>query len=85
MKKILIIGANRGIGLALAEEFKNHDYHVITTCRSSSEELDLLGVEVIEGISITEDQSIENLKEKVSELDCLVHNAGILRSESFLF
>ena len=82
MRRVLIIGANRGIGLALAKIFKEQDFHVIATCRKSSSELANLSVEVLENISMKENTSILSLKEKVSSFDYLVHNAGLMHENS---
>ncbi|MFZ0673018.1 MAG: hypothetical protein WAM50_22270 [Pseudolabrys sp.] len=35
-KKVLVVGASRGLGLALAEEYCARDWQVIATCRGSS-------------------------------------------------
>ena len=43
---VLITGANRGIGLALARRLKGRGDDVIAAVRSSSAELDGLGVRV---------------------------------------
>jgi NAD(P)-dependent dehydrogenase (short-subunit alcohol dehydrogenase family) len=39
---ILIVGASRGLGLALAEQFCGRDWHVIATARGKSPGLDAL-------------------------------------------
>ena len=82
MKKVLIIGANRGIGLALVEKFKQEGFEVLATCRNSSEKLQSLGIKVFEGVEVTNDISLKSLAKKIPELDLFVYNAGILRSES---
>jgi NAD(P)-dependent dehydrogenase (short-subunit alcohol dehydrogenase family) len=46
MPNILITGANRGIGLELARQYKADRWNVIATARHSSAELDALGVTV---------------------------------------
>jgi NAD(P)-dependent dehydrogenase (short-subunit alcohol dehydrogenase family) len=39
---ILVVGASRGLGLALVEQFCNRDWHVIATVRGKSPALDAL-------------------------------------------
>ena len=85
MANFLITGSNRGIGLELSKQIKARGDYVIATCRSSSIELNNLGVNVIENVDISSGQSITNLKRKIRDikLDCLVHNAGISEYNSF--
>jgi NAD(P)-dependent dehydrogenase (short-subunit alcohol dehydrogenase family) len=76
----VITGANRGIGLALAELLKQRGDTVIAACRKSSPELDLLGVEVVPNIDVTSDASVATLAAAVGKrrIDWLINNAGIL-------
>ena len=85
MQNVVITGANRGIGLALAEQFYERGDHVIAVCRSSSNELDALGVQVESGIEVTDSASLADLAQRLSEIkiDILINNAGVLRSSSF--
>ena len=46
MPKVLITGANRGLGLEFAKQYQSDDWDVIATARESSPELDALGVRV---------------------------------------
>ncbi len=79
MKNYLVTGANRGIGLELCRQLKAQGHHVIAVCRSSSEELDQLGVNVVEGIDVTNQQSLQQLCDQLDQdIDVLVNNAGIL-------
>ena len=81
---VLSTGANRGIGLALSRYYANRGDHVIAVCRSSSDELENLGVTVIDQIDVTDDASIARLAASLSgkTIDILINNAGILRSGS---
>ncbi len=84
MKTAVITGANRGIGLALVNEYRNKGWRVIGICRQSSAELDASGAEVISGIDVTDALSVSQLPGllKGQEIDLLINNAGILRHES---
>lgn len=80
MATILITGANRGIGLEMARQLAQRGDTVIAACRQSSLDLDALGVEVIEGLGVTSDESVSALADRLDgrRLDWLVNNAGIL-------
>ena len=83
-KNVLITGANRGIGLAMATEFSQLGYCVYGVCRQSSEALDALGVKVISNIDVADSEAVKRLASELSgvALDIVVCNAGILRDES---
>ena len=84
MSTICITGANRGIGLELARQFKQRGDDVVAACRESSDELTKLDVEVIEGIDVTNDGSVDELVKALGNrtVDVLVNCAGILSDES---
>jgi len=84
MARILVTGANRGIGLELCRQFAARNDEVIATCHAQSDELRELRVRVIEGIEVTSDEAVENLAVQLRGLpvDVLVNNAGILTEES---
>jgi NAD(P)-dependent dehydrogenase (short-subunit alcohol dehydrogenase family) len=84
MSTICITGANRGIGLELARQFKQRGDDVVAACRESSKELAKLDVEVIEGVDVTEDGSVGELAKALGDrtVDVLVNCAGILSDES---
>lgn len=77
---VLITGANRGIGLALAEKFQAGGFDVIGTARSPDKANDLkaLGVRV-EQLDVTDPASVSALAQRLDgmPLDILVNNAGI--------
>ncbi len=81
--RVLITGANRGIGLALTKQFADQGYKVIAVCRQSSAELKKLPVEVIDNIDVTQADSIRLVLEILSgrSIEILINNAGILRAD----
>ena len=84
MKKILITGANRGIGLELSRQLADRGDEVIAVCRTSSKQLNDLNLRVIEGIDVNDDDSLKGLRARTGDggLDWLINNAGILSVES---
>lgn len=84
MSTIMISGANRGIGLEMARQLAERGNEVIAACRRSSPDLDALGVEVIEGVDVTSQNSVDSLATRLQgqRLDWLVNNAGILQRTS---
>jgi NAD(P)-dependent dehydrogenase (short-subunit alcohol dehydrogenase family) len=83
-KTVLIIGASRGLGLALAEEYCSLDYGVVATIRSPSPSLQQLRDRFpssleIEKADIKNVESISKLRHRLEgrEIDTLFVNAGI--------
>jgi len=76
MPTILITGASRGIGFALAQSYINDGWHVLGTRRNPRDELPK-GVEAIT-LDITSTESIQGLTETLYKLpiDLLWNNAG---------
>lgn len=84
MARIVITGANRGIGLSMARQLSERGDEVIAACRRSSEELQSAGVTVHEGVDVTDPASITDFAAQLGEtsVDVLINNAGLLRSQS---
>jgi NAD(P)-dependent dehydrogenase (short-subunit alcohol dehydrogenase family) len=80
MKNVLVVGANRGIGFAMAKQLAARGEHVIGTCRAATPELRASGIEVIEDIDTTSDESIAAIVRAVGDrkLDLVVLAAAIL-------
>lgn len=84
---VLIVGASRGLGLALAEEWLRRDARVIATQRSASQELSALhgrysGSLEIESVDIADAASVRALRERLDRrrIDVLFVNAGICKA-----
>jgi len=84
MTTTLVTGANRGIGFELARQSKERGDDVIAVCRSSSPELDALGVRVESGIDVTSADDVARLGAALADtrIDVLINNAGLLSLES---
>jgi NAD(P)-dependent dehydrogenase (short-subunit alcohol dehydrogenase family) len=82
----VITGANRGIGLALAALLKQRGYEVVAACRNSSAALAELGVSVVEGVEVSDQDGIDKLAKVLAGRDValLINNAGILVWETGL-
>jgi NAD(P)-dependent dehydrogenase (short-subunit alcohol dehydrogenase family) len=81
---VVITGANRGIGLALASLYAAQGKSVFALCRTSSAALSALKVNVVTDIDVATDAGIANMKQALAkiQIDVLVCNAGILRDEN---
>jgi NAD(P)-dependent dehydrogenase (short-subunit alcohol dehydrogenase family) len=84
MPTVVITGANRGIGLELARQFKRRGDDVVAVCRKPSDELAKLDVEVVEGVDVADEASVERLAKGLEgrTINALVNCAGILSDES---
>ena len=83
MPTVLITGANRGVGLALARQFLSNGYDVIGTAREpdKADELKAAGAKTMQ-LDVADPNSIAALKAGLGDtpLDYLVNNAGIASS-----
>jgi NAD(P)-dependent dehydrogenase (short-subunit alcohol dehydrogenase family) len=83
---ILITGSNRGVGLALANEFAGQGWNVIATCRNPAEAKELNALAkankkvVVEALDVTSVPAMQALagRYKGVPIDVLFHNAAIL-------
>ncbi len=83
--RVAIVGSNRGIGLALVEQYLSDGHQVYAFCRSASAELQKLKpTQIVEGFDVTKtDQMPSLVKESdLSDIDQLIHVAGIMKSSS---
>ena len=81
MSTVLITGANRGIGLALAEVCAARGDDVIAVCREGSDALRQTGARVETGIDVGDDAAVADLARRLEgvRLDALWLNAGIMQ------
>ena len=84
---VLVLGASRGLGFALAKEWLERGWRVIATERSPSGELADLGGRFpgsleIETVDIANADSVKSLRDRLGgrHLDVLYINAGIARA-----
>lgn len=85
MAAILITGAGRGIGLALARQFNARGDRVIALCRQTCDELQTIsGIRVIRGLDLTDETALADLARQLDHqaLDVVIHNAGILEADA---
>ena len=84
MAIVLITGSNRGIGLELCRQYHGRGDDVIAVCRTASPELSDLDVRVIDNIDVANGDDVEKLAGELAgiDLDVLLNNAGILRSDT---
>lgn len=80
-KTILITGASKGIGFALAQQFLNNGHHVIGTSRTGKiEDLSDPNFTALK-LDLSKEQTILDfdkiLEDKGIEIDFLINNAGI--------
>jgi len=82
---VLITGANRGIGLALAQNFSEAGFKVIGTARKpdQADALKETGARV-EQLDVTDQSSVDALAQALGDIpiDILINNAGIIGEDS---
>ncbi len=83
-KTVLITGANRGVGLALAQVYSEKGYRVIASCRNISREMESLNAELIFDADVASDQKVKKLVAQLNgeSIDVVINNAGVWGSES---
>jgi NAD(P)-dependent dehydrogenase (short-subunit alcohol dehydrogenase family) len=80
MKKALITGANRGIGLELVRELKSNGYQVFGVCRKASDELRALISHIVENIDVSSKDCKDQLQSQLKgeTFDVVINCAGLL-------
>lgn len=82
---VAVVGANRGIGLALCQQLVADKHNVYAYCRKATPELKELSVAALtENFEVTDSKTLSTTLEKqnLPAFDLLFHVAGIMRSES---
>ena len=81
MQRVLVVGANRGIGLELCRAFAARGDNVYALCRQESAELrEIPNTTILTGFDVSNDKIMADLKATVklpAKLDIVVANAGI--------
>lgn len=80
MARILITGAETGLGLALARAYIDAGDSVAVLCRQTSPELDALAPEIHQGVDVTNVAAVYRAAAEMGdgEIDILINNAGIM-------
>jgi NAD(P)-dependent dehydrogenase (short-subunit alcohol dehydrogenase family) len=77
MPRVLITGANRGIGLEFARQYAAEGWEVIATTRRPSAEIEALGVRV-ETLDVADFEAVVAFADGLDgALDLLIANAGV--------
>jgi len=84
--KVLITGANRGIGLEFCRQLTKRGDEVIAACRTITPELEALAkargerLKPVEHVDVTTEEGLAKLREAVAgqRLDMLINNAGLM-------
>ena len=81
---VLLVGANRGIGLQMAQQLAARGDQVTVTCRSASDELNASGLSFTEGVDITSEPGLEKLQALIKDrqFDVAICVAGLLEDNS---
>ncbi|MGQ8364397.1 SDR family oxidoreductase [Glaciecola sp. 1036] len=84
-QRVVIIGANRGIGLEFARQYQGKGYTVVALCRKASQALKNVGCRIVEDVEVDNDGSMQQLADRIplEQIDILIHNSGILESDQF--
>lgn len=76
-KRVLVVGANKGLGLNIAQELAKQGAHVIGTCRAGAAELEAVAKQVIQNVEVTSSESFKEMATQITEpVDYLIFNAG---------
>lgn len=80
----VVTGASGGIGYELCRQIKAAGNTPIAVCRTSTQNLDRLGIRVESGIDIAVAESVADLQTRLQDvdIDVLVNNAGMMERNS---
>ena len=77
MSSVLITGANRGIGRAIATEFARRGHHVVATARDPRTLADLAVGQRL-ALDVTDDASVAAAVAAAGDIDIVIANAGVI-------
>lgn len=80
-QKVLVTGASRGIGFAMAKQFAEAGYAVFALWHNAKEQLDGIGAPDITPVhgDVADAASVAAVREAVGAVDILINNAAISR------
>jgi NAD(P)-dependent dehydrogenase (short-subunit alcohol dehydrogenase family) len=82
MPTYLVTGASRGIGLEFCRQLRARGDDVVAVCRSPTEALHDLGVDIVDGVDVTEPAAGDLAgRLRGCNIDALINNAGVLRRD----
>ncbi|ALU43473.1 SDR family oxidoreductase [Pseudoalteromonas rubra] len=83
-KHVVITGASRGIGLELCRHYVAAGDRVTAVVRRTSDELQSLGVTILDGIDVSITEDVHTLSSALGDqvIDILINNAGIFHNET---
>jgi NAD(P)-dependent dehydrogenase (short-subunit alcohol dehydrogenase family) len=77
--RVVVTGSSRGIGLAFCAALKERGDEVFAVCRTATPELEALGVTIVDGVDVTDDEAVARIPAALGDepLDLLISNAGM--------
>lgn len=84
MRRAIVTGSNRGIGLELCRQLAGRDWAVTALCRRATPGLEAIGVRVQDGYDVTDEEALSEFARGLEprSVDLLINNAGILDNVS---
>jgi NAD(P)-dependent dehydrogenase (short-subunit alcohol dehydrogenase family) len=76
MPKVLITGANRGLGLEFVRQYKEGGWDIVATARETSTELAAFNV-AVQTLDMRDLDAVERFGNSIDSLDLLIANAGL--------